>query len=306
MPKTYAIIKALRPVQWSKNALLALPLIAGQAWGDPDRWWALLIAIVGFSAVASAGYIFNDLRDIEADRLHPKKKKRPFASGALQPQHGWSLFLILLFIAGITTLFLPIDFAWILLSYGILTISYSSYLKKKMIIDVICLAGLYTLRVVAGGLATEVIPSPWLLAFSLFLFLSLAFAKRYAELLRLLEDNTAEAKGRGYATSDLDLVRIAGLAAGYAAVMVFCLYLNSNPHSSVTDAELYHQPYFLWLVVPVLLYWITRLWFLTHRRILDDDPVVFALKDKVSYLCLLMVAGCVILASVSNMNLWGG
>jgi 4-hydroxybenzoate polyprenyltransferase len=272
-------------------------MLAGHAAGDGERWLSLLIAFMGFSAAASLGYVFNDLRDVESDKLHPRKKNRPFARGALSAAHGYIIMAALLVVAAVSALLLPVNFGLMLLIYLLLTLSYSSYLKQKMIIDVICLAGLYTLRVVAGGLATDITPSPWLLAFSLFLFLSLAFAKRYAELLRLLDDDSEKAHGRGYSTQDLDLVRIAGMAAGYAAVMVFCLYLNSQPRSDVTDRVLYEQPYFLWLVVPVLLYWVTRLWFLAHRRILDDDPLVFALKDRVSYVCVLLVAGCVVLAA---------
>jgi 4-hydroxybenzoate polyprenyltransferase len=281
-----AMLKVMRPHQWSKNALVVVPVLLA-----PDRptlyqLFAAAVAALAFSFCASAGYIFNDLLDVEADRAHRSKRFRPFASGDLPVTYGPPLFLLLLsasfglaFAAG-----LPLEFAGMLALYFAATLAYSLVLKSKLMLDVVVLAWLYTHRVLAGGIATGIPISTWLLAFSMFMFSSLAFGKRYIELRHSMSKG-GEIKSRGYHTQDLEMVASMGPTAGYLAVLVFCLYVDSN-----VVRERYRVPMLLWFVAPVLLYWISRVWFLAHRGRMQDDPVKFALTDPVSWLCGFLVA----------------
>lgn len=277
-----AMIRALRPAQWSKNLLLAVPMLVGHRLGDGRKWTELALAFAAFSLAASAVYIINDLADLAADRRHPTKRGRPFASGELSRGTGLAMAGVLIAVAaGISAAGLPGAFGWALGAYLLLTSAYSMGLKRAAILDVILLAGLYAHRLIAGGLATDVFPSPWLLAFSSFLFLSLALAKRVAELLALKDAGDTQAAGRGYAVGDIELLKAAGVSSGYLSVLVFCLYISSD---AVT--LLYRSPLILWLICPLLVYWITRVWFLAQRRVLLEDPVLFTLTDKVSYAVL--------------------
>lgn len=292
------LLEAMRPKQWAKNLLLIVPLAAGHELGDLARWLEFLLGFVAFSLCASAIYMLNDLFDLDADRHHEIKRGRPFAAARLTPDIGLLAAASLLPAAFILSLFtLPKAFTGMLLIYVLLTVAYSVSFKRKLILDVIFLAALYTLRIVAGGMLPDpevkVFPTPWLLAFSMFLFLSLAFLKRYAELLRLHDRGGKQhAPGRGYVVDDLDLIRAAGTNSGYLAVLVFAFYINNS--DAVHD--LYPGRDLLWFVCPVLLYWITRLWILTGRGIVCEDPVLFALTDRVSYgagavlLCIVIAA----------------
>ncbi|MBL7975982.1 MAG: UbiA family prenyltransferase, partial [Candidatus Kapabacteria bacterium] len=228
------------------------------------------------------------------DREHPRKRKRPFASGMIPVQYGVVLVPLLLTLAfGISLWVLPLQFTAALLLYMIFTSAYSFYLKSKLIIDVLMLAGLYAFRLLAGGVVVDVFVSRWMLAFSMFMFLSLAFIKRYTELQAVLEQNKETAKGRGYTVSDNEMIRSIGPASGYMAVLVLALYINS------TDVvQLYKSPSRLWLIEPMLLYWITRIWFLAHRGDVHDDPIIFALKDKRSYIVFAICAVVVVLATM--------
>ncbi len=287
-----AALKAMRPHQWVKNVLLWVPLLLARAYDDPDKAVAAVAAFAAFSLTASSVYLFNDLLDVEADRVHPKKKKRPFASGSLPLLYGPPLIALLISIAlTISIVLLPPAYLGVLLVYLAVNSAYSTTLKSKMLIDVMILASLYTLRILAGGVATGLTPSEWLLAFSIFIFTSLAFAKRYVELARVAAEGKTEAKGRGYRVEDLDLIISVGPTSGYLAVLVFALYINNGLPEFYTNKTL------LWLTCPLLLYWISRLWFLAKRGELDHDPVVFAVTDKVSLAVGAMVGILVLLAA---------
>lgn len=273
------IFKALRAHQWVKNILLFVPLFLSHRWNEADLIIKSIFAFLSFSICASAFYIFNDLSDLESDKANPSKKNRPFASGALSV--GFGMFLIPCLLAVSLLLALKTDpgFFNILLVYAALTSLYSGYLKKIAVLDVVILASFYALRLFAGSLAISVPISEWLLAFSMFIFLSLAFAKRFSELHALRSRKEEKAKGRGYFTSDLEQVAQLGSSSGYISALVMALYVSSD---EVT--ELYSHPKLLWIICPLLLYWIGRIWILAHRGQLHEDPIVFALKDKPSYL----------------------
>jgi len=238
---------------------------------------ASVVAFVSFSFAASATYILNDLVDVEADRNHPHKRNRPFAAGDLQPQTGVVAMFVLIVLAGVLAWTLPKAFSIWLGAYFTATIGYSFLLKKMALLDVITLAGLYTVRMIAGGAASQVSLSPWLGGFSIFFFLSLAMVKRYTELDSLRKTNRIPANERGYFVEDLEQLRSFGTASGYASVVVFTLYIN-NPQIG----QLYGHAHRLWLLTPLLIFWISRVWLLAHRGKLDDDPVVFALTDWLS------------------------
>jgi 4-hydroxybenzoate polyprenyltransferase len=285
-----AAFKALRVHQWSKNALVLLPVVLA-----PIRpTFAVLehaaLAMVALSLCASAGYVFNDLVDVGADRAHATKRRRPFASGALPLQYGPPLLVLLLGASfGVAFATLPLAFVGMLALYLILTLAYSFYFKSKLLADVILLAWLYTHRVIAGGVATSIPISAWLLAFCMFLFFSLAFAKRYIEL-RQAAGKQDKIRRRGYYAQDLEMVAPMGTAAGFMAVLVFCLYIES------AGAVAYTRPWLLWLICPMLLYWVARIWFLAHRGEMNDDPVKFAITDRRSWLLFAAIGAVAMVA----------
>jgi 4-hydroxybenzoate polyprenyltransferase/phosphoserine phosphatase len=287
------LFRALRVHQWVKNILVFVPLLAAHRLGDLEAVAHSCLAFVAFGLVASAVYLINDLVDIEADRYHHIKKKRPFASGALDFRAGLIGAPLLLVLAGAISWTLPVSFAFALLAYLVASQLYSFVFKKVVLADVFMLAVLYTMRIIAGATAIQVPISHWLLAFSVFLFLCLAFVKRYSELHALRVQHKQEAKGRGYLVVDFDLLASLGASSGYIAVLVLALYINS-PEVKI----LYNKPELLWLVCLVLLYWISRVWMIAHRGHMDEDPVVFALKDRASYLAGVVCAGAIILASL--------
>ena len=287
--KLPALLRAVRPHQWAKNLLLFVPLLTSHRLFDLGALLAVGLGFVAFCAMASAGYVLNDLLDVKADRAHPVKKDRPFASAALMPRDGLLAFVALSgFGLAVALAALPTKFVLMLGAYFIATVSYSAYLKSKLLLDVLLLAGLYTLRVLAGGAAVDVVVSQWLLSFSMCIFLSLAFAKRYSELLMLHEADRTEAAGRGYRVDDMELVLNVGATSGFLAVLVFTLYINSDQ-----VRELYRNVDMLWFTCPIFLYWILRIWFLARRGELPGDPVTFALRDRHS-----LVAGLLVLATV--------
>ena len=293
-PRAAALLKALRPHQWVKNLLLFLPLVAAHQLNDGPRLLAVALAFGVFSLTASAVYLLNDLLDLPADRAHPRKRQRPFAAGTLPLAWGALLSPLLLLTAiGLSLWFLPPLFTLILVGYTLLTTAYSFGLKRKPVVDVLLLAALYTVRVIAGAAAVAIVPSFWLLAFSMFIFLSLALAKRYTELDGLRQRGELTAAGRGWHVDDLPLVQSLGTGAGLAAVLVLALYIDSAP-----ARQLYATPQALWLVCPLLLYWISRLWFKTHRGEMHDDPVVFALRDRGSLATGALAAASVLLATL--------
>jgi 4-hydroxybenzoate polyprenyltransferase len=273
------ITKAIRVHQWAKNILVFVPLLLSHKLTHQSIL-AAVACFFCFSFTASANYLVNDLLDIESDRHHSSKRLRPFAAGDLSVLHG--LFLVL-FLTGATVALLvavpslPWHFVLWLIAYAVVTTSYSFWLKRIALVDVIVLSGLYTLRMLAGGAATGTVISPWLASFSTFLFLSLAMVKRFSEIENLRERGVTTTHGRGYLVADLEQIRSFGTASGFVAVLVFTQYI-SRP-----DVEmLYRHAMRLWLIVPLLLLWILRVWLKASRGELDDDPVIFALRDKMS------------------------
>jgi 4-hydroxybenzoate polyprenyltransferase len=275
------IIKLLRPHQWLKNVLVFVPLLLSDHNGSLEKWLMVLLAAFCFSLMASAGYVVNDLLDLTADRQHATKKYRPFASGALPIQYGLPIFLGLVLISsGISAVFLAWEFLGILWLYLSLTLFYSFYLKRRLVLDVIVLAGLYTHRLFAGGVAVGIATTSWLLAFSLFLFMSLAFLKRYIELAQL--PKKTKVSRRGYQADDLPMVMNFGTVSAYLSVLVFALYIYSQDKMAH-----YQDPFWLWLLCPLWLYGLTRFWFLAHRQNIHDDPVQFVIQDRVSWLIII-------------------
>lgn len=278
-------IRALRLHQWLKNLLLFVPLLTAHQLGDGQLLWQGWQAFIWFGLCASSVYVLNDLLDLAEDRQHPSKKHRPFAARHLSVIAGLLAVPLLLMVAfgGAVSGGLPRAFVEVLGFYYVLTLAYSLYLKRQMALDVITLALLYTLRIVAGAAAVGLPLTFWVLAFSMFMFLSLALVKRYAELREARQaGQSAQTPGRGYYPGDLEMIAALGAASGYLSVMVLALYL----HDEDTTA-LYRQPELIWLACPLLLFWITRMWMLTHRGLVHQDPVLFALRDRVS----LMVGG---------------
>jgi 4-hydroxybenzoate polyprenyltransferase len=280
-----ALFRALRIHQWVKNVLLFVPLLMAHRITDIVLLLKVSLAFTAFSLCASSAYILNDLLDLETDRQHPSKRARPFASGSLQIPTGIVLALSLLAGALLTgALLLSSLFTGLLTSYFLMAMAYSLYFRHKLILDVLLLAGFYTLRILAGGIAASVIVSPWLLSFSMFLFLSLAFLKRYTELRLMEEQKKIHHSGRGYVLSDIVLVQTVGSTSGYLSVLVLALYINGRE-----VLELYRHPWVLWFIGPCLLYWITRMWFLAHRGQMAHDPILFAVRDSKSYIVGLAV-----------------
>ena len=286
--------KAMRLHQWAKNGLVVLPALLAHELGDARVLGAVALAFVALGLVASGTYVVNDLLDRERDRLHPTKRQRPFASGALSPGFGWVFGPALVAVGfALAWALLPLAFLGALGVYLATTLAYSFKLKRVVLVDVVVLAGLYALRVLAGGAATGIPVSEWLLAFSLFFFLGLALLKRYAELRILEKEVSARDNGRGYTVEDAAMLRAIGPAAGFMAVLVFALYVTSP-----AVAELYARPALLWLAAPLLAYWTMRMWLLAHRGDLPDEPVAYAITDVASYVVVALTLGVLALASV--------
>jgi 4-hydroxybenzoate polyprenyltransferase len=267
--------RALRAHQWTKNLLVVVPLLSAHEFTDPAKSWQVARAFSAFSLAASAIYLINDLLDLESDRQHATKRRRALAQGALGIPAAFGASALCAAIALALACTLPPAFGFCLAGYFLLTSAYSFYLKRLELLDVVTLALLYGLRVLAGGAAAGIPLSYWLLVFCLFNFLSLAFIKRYTELITTSAESLA---GRGYETRDAPIVSQMGIASGYLAALVLALYVASP---AVT--QLYRRPSFLWPLCIAYAYWISRAWLLTHRGRMRDDPVVFALRDPMSY-----------------------
>jgi len=272
-------IKALRIHQWAKNLLIFVPLLASHRIMEVNLLVSGVIAFFAFSVCASSVYLLNDLIDLPDDREHSTKRNRPLAAGTFPVLHAALLIPVLLLLAfGLAITLLPFQFVVVLTIYYVLTLAYSFWLKRMVMLDVVVLAILYTVRVIAGAMAMSLDVTFWILAFCMFIFLSLAFLKRYTELLELRQKNEkAKLLSRGYQSGDLELLASLGGASGYISVMVLALYINEP-----SDSKLYTSPEWMWLACPLLLYWLNRVWLLAHRGQMHDDPVVFALRDKVS------------------------
>jgi len=316
-----AVLRAMRPQQWIKNLLFFVPILLAHQWDDASKLAATFWAFVAFSLTASGVYIVNDMFDAANDRQHPVKHKRPFATGTLPliwgPFISLSLFTVshvIIWIALGNHPHTATRCSLLLLFYTGLNLAYSLSLKRRMVIDVICLAGMYTLRILMGGIAAEIMISKWLLAFSIFIFTSLAFAKRFAELARLAKDSKTEnhdlisqerlnsreasdakniaSPGRGYTVHDLEVISSIGPTCGFLSILVLAMYISSDEMT-----KLYKFTFPLWLICPVMMYWITRLWFIAHRNQLNEDPIVFAIKDRVSWAVGLLILGLALSAT---------
>lgn len=291
-PRLKTWIRAMRPHQWVKNLLVFAPTLLNHRL-DVGILKSLILTFFAFSFVSSATYINNDLFDLAADRQHPRKSKRPLASGELSVSRGISLSFFLLvsgFFLG-ALVGLPLEVC--LVGYLCLTSLYSSFLKGKPVIDVIALASLYTLRLYSGGVVSGSHVSPWLFQFSIFLFISLAFIKRYSELRRLFHEGQEAAPGRNYRSSDLSIISQAGLTAGLMAGLVLALYVNG-----AEIQKLYPNHEALWGLCPLFVYWISRAWLVAHRGNMNEDPIVWAFRDRVSYIVGFLMFVSMLLASI--------
>lgn len=291
-PVLPAAIRAMRPHQWTKNVLVFFPMIAAHDF-SPAALWHGVLAFLAFSLIASSVYLLNDLLDIASDRAHPRKRLRPLASGALPLQTGMALIPLLLLAGTLVALALPLLFLLVLAAYYALTVAYSLWLKRKPILDICVLASLYTMRVIGGGAAEGITLSVWLLAFSAFLFFSLAAVKRQAELVDMAQQGKPEARGRGYLTTDLPVVTQMATAAGFVAVLVLMLYLNQPE-----ILTLYSHPVLLWAACLVLLYWVSRMVLQAQRGLMHDDPTVYAARDRTSLLAVTVIAALFVAAKV--------
>lgn len=286
-------VRVLRVHQWLKNLLLFIPLLAAHQLAHPDAWITLIFAVLAFSLCASSVYIINDLLDLDSDRRHLRKHSRPFASGSIPLWTGVISAPLLLVCSGWLAMLVGGSFFHCLMFYFILSCAYSWVLKRLVLVDCLTLAVLYTVRIIAGAAAVHINLSFWLLAFSGFLFLSLAFVKRYAELSLLLHMGKQTVQGRGYYTTDASLIQTLGITSGFAAVVVLALYLNSD-----AVLQLYKTAEFIWGAVPILLFWISWMWMQAHRGNMHDDPLIFAVKDKASWLAGILFTVVLILGAI--------
>ena len=276
-------LRVLRPHQWLKNLLVFAPMLASHQLTQATLVQSVL-AFVAFCLVASSTYVLNDLLDLAADRAHPRKRNRPFASGAVKVSHGTWMAPALGLLGGAVALASgPALFAMLATYYAATTL-YSFWLKRMVMIDICVLAVLYTMRILAGSIATGIPASVWLLGFSTFFFFSLAAVKRQAELVDGIASGTVQARGRGYHVDDLSIVSSFAVSSGVVSVLVLALYANSEP-----VRQLYSVPEILWGICPVMLFWNSRIAILTHRGQMHDDPLVFAARDRVSHCCLAVV-----------------
>jgi 4-hydroxybenzoate polyprenyltransferase/phosphoserine phosphatase len=290
----FTFIKMIRVHQWVKNFLIWVPLLAAHRLSSLHDIGIGAIAFVAFSFCASSVYVLNDLLDLESDRQHVRKRNRPIASGKIAVNQALTIGLLLFITSVSVALQVSALFTMTLGIYFAMTLAYSLRLKRQVIVDVMLLAALYTIRVVAGAVATIVVPSFWLLALSMFLFLSLAVVKRYSEMLVTLSQDKQYAAGRGYSVADMPVLLSLGVGAGIAAIVVLALYINDS-----ATIKLYPATIWLWPVPPLILYWVSRVWMKAHRGELHDDPVVFAMRDWQSLVTLVLVGTCFAAATIS-------
>ena len=290
-PTLKTVLKMLRVHQWLKNALIAVPMVLSHEYLNVEMIRQCVLAFVSFSAVASAIYIVNDFFDLALDRQHATKRNRPFASGTLSIPFGMASIAVLLAIGIGAGLFVSLPFMGVLAGYIVITTAYSLSLKRMLLVDVLTLAGLYTVRVIAGAAATGIEVSFWLLAFSIFFFLSLALVKRYVELRSTGMPAGERIAGRGYRAEDQEIIAQAGMASAFSSALVLALYMDSD-----AVRELYPHPWLMWPVAPIVLYLTMRVWILGRRDQMHDDPVVFIIRDwrsqiVIAFGAILLVAG---------------
>lgn len=288
-----SLVAAARPPHWVKNLLVFLPVVTGHAVIDASAMAMASLAFIIFCLAASGGYLVNDLHDLAFDRSHPEKRLRPLAAGSVPAPAAAVTAGLMLAASGVAALlWMPIAFVGTLALYVVTAQAYSFLLKRVLFLDVIVLTALYLFRIIAGGIATGLYVSPWLLALSLFFFLSLALLKRYAELRHWPETaETSGGRGRAYLAVDADILRSVGPASGLLSVFLLALYINSGQ-----ARDLYRTPDLLWLLGPALIYWIVRMWLLAHRGLMRDDPVLFAARDPTTYAVAALV-GLLLLAA---------
>ena len=286
------MFKLLRVHQWAKNVLIAVPAVLANELLRPATIVAILLAFVAFSFLASAIYIINDLFDLESDRRHKTKRNRPLAAGMVSIPSGIMIAGALIVVSAAVSFYLPLLFQLVLLGYALLTTAYTVALKRMLLIDVLALAGLYTVRVIAGAAATQIDVSFWLLAFSVFFFLSLALVKRFVELDTTAEGETGKISGRGYRVTDRQVLAEAGIAATFSSVLVLALYIDSDQVKLI-----YERPYLIWMLCPIVLYLSLRIWVLARRGEMHEDPVVFILSDWRSQ--FMVVAGALLVAAAA-------
>jgi len=294
-PLWIGLARSLRAQQWTKNLLIFVPLLTSHRIVEREVAIHGLLMFLAFNLASSAAYIANDLLDREADRRHPEKRLRPFASGDAPVWSGLVAAPILLLAALAISLALPLGSLLVLAAYGTLSLCYSLFLKQRVLLDVFTLSVLYTLRIVAGHESTGVVYSAWLLSFSLFIFLSLALAKRVSELHNLRDRGLQAAIGRGYHTGDLEQLNAFGVSSGFIAALVLALYINSS-----AVVPLYSRPLLLWLLCPMILYWICRIWILASRGEMKEDPIAFAVRDGQTYLIGVVGLAVLVLAARSS------
>ncbi len=279
------VVRSLRISQWAKNLLVFVPLLAAHKWADPGRAPAAAVAFLTLCLVASGTYLLNDLLDIEADRAHPTKRRRPLAAGTMTRSLAVGVAVTLISSGvGLSAWLAGRNPTLMLVTYLIVSLTYSVFLKRQMILDVIALAGLFCHRILIGGVATQIEISPWLLAFSLFIFMSLALVKRFLELDMIRKADRIEVARRAYTADDTEAIFTMGLVSGYLSILVLCLFVSSDSVS-----ELYENPMMLWAICPVMLYWISRVWLLARRGEIGDDPTAFAIHDAPSYACAMLI-----------------
>ena len=274
-----ALIRGMRPHQWSKNLLIFVSIFVAHTYTNTNLLFSTIVAFLSFCLCSSSVYLINDLLDLETDRRHSEKHNRPFASGRAPVMYGIFATPLLLLVSAILAWSAGPHFFGVMVVYFIVTLAYSLHLKRLVLMDVLILAVLYTLRIIAGASVADALPSVWLMSFSMFIFTSLAMAKRYAELHLLEAEAGAWASGRGYHVSDITIIAQLGAASGYISVLVLALYIDSQ--DVITT---YSNNQLMWLLCPLLMYWIGRIWLIASRGELHQDPVVFATRDRISYL----------------------
>ena len=292
-PNLLTFLKMIRVHQWLKNFLIFVPLLAAHRFTSIRSIGIAAVAFIGFSFCASSVYVLNDLLDLKSDRQHARKRNRPIAAGEVTVKQASIIAVLLLVAAAWLSFQVSTLFALTVGVYFVTTLAYSLRLKRQVIVDVMLLAALYTLRLLAGAVATTVAPSFWLLAFSMFLFLSLAMVKRYSEMLMTLSEDKQYAAGRGYSVQDLPVLLSLGVSAGMAAIVVLALYIN-DPSTN----RLYPSTVWLWPIPPLMLYWVSRVWMKAHRGEMHDDPVVFAVGDWQSLVTVVLGGLCFAIASI--------
>jgi len=288
-----APLKSIRVHQWLKNVLIAVPLVLNHEFTNLSMFLSAAMAFFSFSFFASAVYVVNDIVDLGNDRRHPRKRFRPLASGDVGIPSAALTAVVLLAASLLLASLLPSDYWLVLGIYGLVTTFYTFVLKRKLLVDVFTLAGLYTIRIIAGAAATGASLSFWLLAFSIFFFLSLALVKRYVELADMVDDENVKSFGRGYMKAEKDMVGQAGIASAFSSAMVLALYVDSTQVTSM-----YSHPWLLWPLCPLILYMLLRIWILANRSQMHEDPVVFIMRDWRSQLVTVVGAMLVVLAAV--------